>query len=227
MYAALANGTSIHLAFEAWPASNAKIFEQYADGVGVKAFAYADLFGRSGLFEVEGFPFLQILTTLIQPGGFDSLAWGLSSSRRVGHHPRACTSDTRVPWSRRRALARRRTRYFPRVSMRTKWQRHPQFSRTRWAAAVLQQRSISGNRALSSHPAPTRGARLNVCSRGLMRAKCKFSILPKRVTTKVLSKTLCRSWGFVPTYLISAASTIPWRYGRYPNPKPFHVWEAP
>lgn len=52
MYAALADGTALHLAFEAWPASNAKIYEQYADGVQVKAFAYANLFGRSGLFEV-------------------------------------------------------------------------------------------------------------------------------------------------------------------------------
>ena len=55
MYAALADGKKLHLAFEAWPLSNPKSFKEHADGeqAKVKAFAYADLFGRSGLFEVR------------------------------------------------------------------------------------------------------------------------------------------------------------------------------
>ena len=53
MYAALAAGSPVHLAFEAWPASNIKSFKQYADGDQVSSFPYDDLYGRSGLFEVS------------------------------------------------------------------------------------------------------------------------------------------------------------------------------
>ena len=53
MYAALAAGGAVHLAFEAWPDSNIKSFKQYTDGDQVQSFPYDDLYGRSGLFEVS------------------------------------------------------------------------------------------------------------------------------------------------------------------------------
>jgi hypothetical protein len=56
MYAKLAEG-EIHLAFEAWPASNPAQFNEYATADSktgkfrVQSHAYTNLFGRSGLFE--------------------------------------------------------------------------------------------------------------------------------------------------------------------------------
>ena len=55
MYKALSEG-QIHLAFEAWPASNPEEFQRFAgsadnDTSVVRAYPYTDLFGRSGIFE--------------------------------------------------------------------------------------------------------------------------------------------------------------------------------
>lgn len=54
MYSKLADGT-LHLAFEAWPMSNAQEFREYVttgDASSIEHFPYTTLFGRSGIHEV-------------------------------------------------------------------------------------------------------------------------------------------------------------------------------